>query len=696
MHISTGSPPPARPGSRAVVTVVACLLVAGLGLAVFVGRAVLQERSVAEREQRDAAASAARRAADELLLEWRRWESLVPRATSGNDDTFVVAPSPDVQRAIDPDAVVLLVSGAGVDAWPRGRLLYEASPPAAPAGAGARLPAIEAAERLELREKDYARAAAAYRALAASGDPDVGAAAATRLARTLRKAGKPAEALGAIEALIRARPSDDGPAMAAAWVDRCAVLEEMKRTNDVAPCALSLLAGLLAARWRLERPLYDYYSGRAHEWLQNAAGHADVSERFRLERERLALTDAAYATVERWRAATNVDERGPAGPEPATAEAQGHLLQMRSGAPFLAAWRANHSGSDFGVTILVLGPAALASEVWQPLASRAAQASIVSISANGAEVYSAADSRSTDGDAHGATETASIEDGQTVWRVTARSSPSGALQQRSAVRTRLYFGALALMLGSVFFAGFLAIRVLRRELAVARLQSEFVSAVSHEFRSPLSAITHLAELLDADRVVGEDRRREYYRLIVGEAGRLGRLVENLLDFARIEEGRARFEMAPLDIAPWLEQVAEEFRRSQAAAGRTIDVSCATGLPLADGDAKALQTVVTNLLDNAVKYSPGSDTVRVEATPADDGIDIRVHDNGPGIPEDERARIFERFFRGRSAGTAPGTGLGLALVQRIVAAHGGRVSVACGAEGGTTFTVHLPARSEGQA
>jgi two-component system phosphate regulon sensor histidine kinase PhoR len=220
--------------------------------------------------------------------------------------------------------------------------------------------------------------------------------------------------------------------------------------------------------------------------------------------------------------------------------------------------------------------------------------------------------------------------------------------------------------------------------------------VSHEFRSPLSAISHLSELLDAGRVKDEDRKREYYLLIHRESGRLRRLVENLLNFARIEEGRRPFHLERVILAPWLQRAVDEFQASPAATGREVVLDLAPDLPPVRLDAEAMTLALGNLLDNAVKYSPDAERVWVRASAVDQAVEICVRDQGVGIADEDRRHIFERFYRAHDAGTVVGAGLGLALVQRIVAAHGGIVDVESRVGQGSTFRVRLPASTEEQA
>jgi len=236
----------------------------------------------------------------------------------------------------------------------------------------------------------------------------------------------------------------------------------------------------------------------------------------------------------------------------------------------------------------------------------------------------------------------------------------------------------------------LTLRTVSRELAVARLKSQFVSAVSHEFRTPLTGIRHYGEMLLHDRVTTEERRHHYYAQVVGAAERLSRLVEDVLDFARMEEGRQQYKTEPIDTTSWLRGSASEFKATLTT-DRRVECAIPDVLPAILGDAAALTRAIQNLLDNAVKYSPASPTVWLSARAEEGEVFVDVRDEGVGIPRDEQAHVFDRFFRGReTASTTRGAGLGLSLVQHIVAAHGGRVSLSSEPGRGTTMTVALPA------
>src|SRR5262249_15460014 len=208
-------------------------------------------------------------------------------------------------------------------------------------------------------------------------------------------------------------------------------------------------------------------------------------------------------------------------------------------------------------------------------------------------------------------------------------------------------GMLAVIAALLLFGGFFTIHTLRTQIAIAQMKSDFVSTVSHEFRSPLAGINQLGEMLRDGRVADDRRRNEYYGMIVAETQRLRRLVENILDFSRMEDERKPYRFEALEPSSWLREVAVDFQSELAGSGFTIESDIPQGLPTVLGDRDALTTAVHNLLDNAVKYSPRCRTARLEAVAQDHALSISVLDRGVGILDKDRARIFERFYRGTS-------------------------------------------------
>jgi signal transduction histidine kinase len=232
---------------------------------------------------------------------------------------------------------------------------------------------------------------------------------------------------------------------------------------------------------------------------------------------------------------------------------------------------------------------------------------------------------------------------------------------------------------------------LRRERELQRLRSEFVASVSHELRTPLTQVRMFAETLLLDRVRSPDERQRALEILDKEARRLTHLVENLLVFSRAERGAVPVAAERRPLGPLVNETAETFRPLLAGTGARLETRCAEGVQAAV-DADALRQILLNLLDNAVKYGPRGQTVRLLVEPLAAGARIAVEDEGPGVPARERARVFERFHRldRDRDGPVAGTGIGLAVVRDLVQRHGGRCLVEAASGGGARFVVELPA------
>jgi len=280
-----------------------------------------------------------------------------------------------------------------------------------------------------------------------------------------------------------------------------------------------------------------------------------------------------------------------------------------------------------------------------------------------------------------------------AWRV-ALYQPEG-LSPRDVVRrqTAMFTGAFALLLVVIALGLGATYRMVRRESEMARLKSDFVANVSHDLKTPLSLIRMFAETLELDRLPGEAARREYYGVITRESERLTRLINNVLDFSRIESGRQRYDLRPTAVEPLVHEAVEAFRHPLAQGGFKVEVDVAPDLPEVSLDAEAMGQALANLIDNAIKYSGEGRRLAVAARRGEGGAEvwIEVADDGIGIPAAERERIFDKFYRvGRSETQGRrGSGLGLALVKHVVEAHGGRVTVDSRPGAGSRFAIRLP-------
>jgi signal transduction histidine kinase len=248
-----------------------------------------------------------------------------------------------------------------------------------------------------------------------------------------------------------------------------------------------------------------------------------------------------------------------------------------------------------------------------------------------------------------------------------------------------------LIAGMFVFGLALTIRAVSHELEVARMKSDFVSTVSHEFKSPLTSIRQLAEMLQSGRVPSEERRQQYYDVLLEQSERLALLTDNILSLARIEEGRAEFTFESTDVSALLTSVVSSIQERVRHEGFAIELQAAGSIPFVAADRSALLQAVTNLIDNAIKYSGGSKKILVTAIIEEQSLAISVRDFGIGIKKEDIPKLFERFYRGGDELTrsVKGSGLGLTLVKEIVQAHRGKVRVESEPGKGSTFIILLP-------
>ena len=254
--------------------------------------------------------------------------------------------------------------------------------------------------------------------------------------------------------------------------------------------------------------------------------------------------------------------------------------------------------------------------------------------------------------------------------------------------------ALALVLAAVLMGGIaFALRAADRAMMLSQLKSDFVSNVSHELRTPLASIRVFAEFLRLGRVSTADKVQEYGASIEAESRRLTRLIDNILDFSRIESGRKTYRFEPVDLQAVMVSTAGTFEAALRQHGFELRVQpLAAGAAWVDADADALGQALANLIDNAVKYSAAARQIDVRLLRGTDGeVGVEVRDRGVGIAPAEHAKIFERFHR---VGTGlvhdvKGSGLGLAIVRHIVEAHRGRVALDSEPGVGSAFTIWLP-------
>jgi signal transduction histidine kinase len=257
--------------------------------------------------------------------------------------------------------------------------------------------------------------------------------------------------------------------------------------------------------------------------------------------------------------------------------------------------------------------------------------------------------------------------------------------------TYLFIGFIDLMLGAGLF---LVYSNVRREMHLSRIKSDFVANVSHELKTPLALIRLFAETLELGRVPGELKAKQYYHVINKESQRLSQLIDNILDFSRIEAGKKEYRFAPIDLAQVVNEVLEAYRFQIEQQGFTLEVAVQEDLPEVSADKQALAQALLNLVNNAIKYSSDEKSLRLHVRREGDRLLVSVTDRGIGVPRAEHKKIFEKFYRAEDSlvHQTKGSGLGLPLVRHIMEAHGGWVEVESTPGKGSTFTLVLPLKS----
>ena len=279
------------------------------------------------------------------------------------------------------------------------------------------------------------------------------------------------------------------------------------------------------------------------------------------------------------------------------------------------------------------------------------------------------------------------------WQVELTPRAAESLAAHSERRYRIDLGLFFASLAASLLGLSMLFWLVLRERAVSQLKSDFVSTVTHELKTPLSLIRMYAELMTLDRPGAEEKRPEYAVILTRETDRLSRLIDNVLDLSRLEGGLRAVAPQRADLGQLVREAVDVQRDGPYGDRASLSLSLPERPATARVDTEAIRLALLNLLDNAVKY--GASEILVSVAAHRDQWMITVADNGPGIPVEERDRLFERFFRGRRAigSRERGSGIGLSLVKLVAVAHGGTITVRARAGGGTAFEMRLPQGKE---
>jgi signal transduction histidine kinase len=276
------------------------------------------------------------------------------------------------------------------------------------------------------------------------------------------------------------------------------------------------------------------------------------------------------------------------------------------------------------------------------------------------------------------------------WRMELYQTEDG--KSGFVLHKNIFFWTILALLIIVVFGSGLIIRTLVQEVNLLNLKSDFIASVSHEFKTPLTAMGAVLERLLSDEVKDPKKTKEYYRILSHDSERLKRLVKNVLDFTKIEDGKREYRFVPTDISRLVRHEVDNFLNENRMSGFTVEAKTDNDIPPVYVDEEAMSQALHNILDNAAKFSGPEKDVEVKIIRQPDSVEIAVQDRGVGIPDSEQKKVFEKFYRGKQASSVSptGTGLGLTLVKHIIDAHSGDILITSQPGKGTCVSLILPA------
>jgi signal transduction histidine kinase len=559
-------------------------------------------------------------------------------------------PPPAAVRAKFPlGATLVILEHQSVAADPPRPLLFVPEPPSASS-----MPDVfEAAAKFEFRDQHYERAIEALQPL--TQQPAARAEAFLRIARLERKLNHPDAALVAYDRMLQetAVNPDGVPYALLAAGARCELLADARDPrHSVAEATEQLRVALIEGRWPLHRATFEYYWAEVNR-LRHAADDPP--------KDALDFSSLVSSLYEQWQHA------------------------LRSGSSF----NGRETQPDASLLIWHATPSRLTA-LYAP-AGWLGDSLKLSANADDIRWRLLASSSPAGTDPH---VLRSLADAQLAGRL---EFFSVSADSKPEFNRALWLAGVGLMLMLVLAGAYALFRGVSRELRVAQLQSDFVSAVSHEFRTPLTSLSGISELLANGRLADESRKNQAYTYLQRETGRLKHLVEDLLDFGRMESGRKHYQIEPHDVFGVVRAVVADFREEASAGGFEVELSLDTDAPTVKADEQELRRAIRNLLENAVKYSPECRTVWVEGRVNHRQVAISVRDRGMGIDPREQREVFQKFVRGSAAKKAgiKGTGIGLSMVKQIADACGGEIRLESVVGEGSTFTIFFPLAGTGE-
>ncbi len=530
-------------------------------------------------------------------------------------------------------------------------------------------PEFAQADQLEFLGKDDQAATRILQPLALSQNPLIKAAALMRLGRIDKRNGRIGEALASYEKLVGLghQTVNTAPASWLALYARCSIFEAENQMAELGVELERLLTTLAVGGYRVSKTTYQYYAAAAAGWAKRI-GRPGAAEGLLQPHWQSEMAAEFFSILH--------------GGRQGDAASSGISLAGSEDDFVLGFWTVSGTELTGGILPLEAFHAETMKTVTDGLKDRGIGWSISNAAGQILLTSNPAihDRRSSQ---------RSVTSAGTVFTTSAFETPGLLPDPSDSSRRRLLLTGLLLVLVMLVTSTYVISRSLRREARISRLQSDFVAAVSHEFRTPLTSIRQLTEMLASGRIENMEKAAMYYQILEKETARLQRLVEGLLDFGRMEAGAHRYQPEPLDCGELLNEIVTTFRDEYGLTAKTISLDI-TGTLNVVMDREALTRAIWNLLDNAVKYSPEKVEIEVRGWLENASVYISVTDRGVGVRPQERAQIFGKFVRGSAAHltNAKGTGMGLAMVRKIIEDQGGSISVQGNADKGSVFTIEL--------
>jgi len=559
------------------------------------------------------------------------------------------------------------------------------------------------AETLEFQKKNFSQAAELYsRILQAATSIFVKAHLLNRIARCLKKGGQTQRAIQTYSSLIQNHSSQlDENGLPFGLIGRLQlslIYKEMSAFENATSTQIQLYESLLGSEWTLTKAQFMYHLDLAKESVSNLFSKIEDQEALKTQKDKWESLAASFENKTMRTLAAEVLAEQFIMPS-LTEASDRNLLQIWNleskfvnGEWYVVGFLPLSEGETLGIRLnnetllhtLVAGtsegqssPNPTSIQISDNNGFLPAKTSSVQSRNIAESVYSI-----------------KLESPLPPWTLHIKKPDTDSGRKEFLVRRIFYFGGIGIIIGAIAFGGFMRIRTIEKEMEIARLKSEFVATVSHELRTPLTSIRYMLGLLNRDRVPDDKTKKEFYKTLAYESEGLSELIENILDFSKIEAGMKEYNLKDTDPKSFTLELAQRVSERLEPKGFTLETEIEKDLQSVNMDSESITRALLNLIDNAVKYSGENRTICLRAKMDQQHIKWEVQDYGIGIAEEDREKIFEKFYRSKHILESPtkGSGIGLTLVKFIAEAHGGFVDFISTPNVGTTFFLKIPRKN----